>query len=47
MDEIVDYLQEDKLPGEREHTRKVKYRAEKFLIYNGKLYKRGISTALL
>ena len=44
MHKIVDYLQNDKLSEERDQTTRVRYHGKKFLVYNGKLYKRGIST---
>ena len=47
MDNIVIYLKDDKLPEDRDLTRKVRYHAEHYLLLNNKLYKRGISTPLL
>ena len=47
IDDIIVYLKEDRLPEDRDLPRKVKYHAEHYLLLNGKLYKRGISTPLL
>ena len=47
MDEIFVYLKEDNLPDDREQARRVRYHAEHYLLLNGKLYKRGVSTPLL
>ena len=47
MDDFVIYLKEDRLPEDRDMARKVRYDAEHYLLLNGRLYKRGISTSLL
>ena len=47
MDDIVVYLKDDRLPENRDLARKIKYHAEHYLLLNGKLYKRKISTPLL
>ena len=47
MDAFVIYLKEDKLPEDREHTQRVRYHAEHYLLLNDNLYKRRVLTALL
>ena len=47
MDDIVVYLKEDKLPGDRDLARKVRNHAKHYILLNDKLYKRGVSTPLL
>ena len=47
MDDILIYLREDKLPDDQEQVRRVWYHAENYLLVSSKLYKKGVSTALL
>ncbi|XP_020215669.1 uncharacterized protein LOC109799508 [Cajanus cajan] len=47
MTDIWSYLQEGTLPTDTDEARKVRVRSAKFIIINGELFKRGISTPLL
>lgn len=45
--EVVRYLDEKKLPDTKEEARRVRRKAERFLLIDGVLYKRGSSVPLL
>ena len=47
IDEYVEYLTHDRLPADKDRAKRVKYHAEKYLILDGRLYKRGLSGPLL
>nr|KYP35255.1 hypothetical protein KK1_043711 [Cajanus cajan] len=47
MADIWSYLQEGTLPTDTDEVRRVRVRSAKFIIINGELFKRGISTPLL
>ena len=40
LDDIVVYLKEDKMPGDRDLAQRVRYHAEHYLLLNDNLYKR-------
>ena len=47
MDPLVRYLTDGDLPEDRVEARKLRNRAARFLLHEGKLYKRGFSQPLL
>ena len=47
MTPIWDFIREGKLPEDKAEARSLKYKAAKYVEYNGKLYKRGFNQPLL
>lgn len=47
MDPIYDYLTKEELPDDPLKSRRIKYRATRYLIVNESLYKRGYSIPYL
>ncbi|XP_074324220.1 uncharacterized protein LOC141661133 [Apium graveolens] len=47
MTSILAYIKEGSLPDEKNEARKIKYKAARYVIYDGILYRRGFSVPLL
>ena len=47
MTPIWNFIREGKLPEDKAEARKLKYKAVRYVDYDGKLYKRGFSQPLL
>ncbi|XP_074346264.1 uncharacterized protein LOC141685038 [Apium graveolens] len=47
MTHILAYLKEGSLPDEKNEARRIKYKATRYVIYDGVLYRRGFSVPLL
>ena len=47
MTPIVQYLQDDQLPEDKNKARLLRLKAAKYILYDGQLYRRGFSTSLL
>ncbi|XP_024024279.1 uncharacterized protein LOC112092414 [Morus notabilis] len=46
MTPLIQYLMDAQLPNNKDEARRIRYRAVKYLLYNGLLYRRGYSTPL-
>ncbi|XP_024018687.1 uncharacterized protein LOC112090800 [Morus notabilis] len=46
MTPLIQYLTNAKLASDKDEARRIRYRAAKYLLYNGLLYRRGYSTPL-
>ncbi|XP_074373613.1 uncharacterized protein LOC141713954 [Apium graveolens] len=47
MTHILAYIKEDSLPDEKNEARRIRYKASRYMIYDGVLYRRGFSVPLL
>ncbi|XP_074346956.1 uncharacterized protein LOC141685772 [Apium graveolens] len=47
MTHILAYIKEGSLPDEKNEARRIKYKASRYIIYDGVLYRRGFSVPLL
>ena len=47
MDPLVDYLQNGVLPANKNEARSIRFRSARYILYDDKLYKRGLSAPLL
>ncbi|XP_024027819.1 uncharacterized protein LOC112093492 [Morus notabilis] len=46
MTPLIQYLTDAKLPNDKGEARRIRYRANRYLLYDGLLYRRGYSTPL-
>ncbi|XP_024026375.1 uncharacterized protein LOC112093026 [Morus notabilis] len=46
MTPLIQYLMDAQLPSNKDEARRIKYRAARYLLYDGLLYRRGYSTPL-
>ena len=47
MDPLVDYLQNGVLPTNKNEARSIRFISTRYILYDDKLYKRGLSAPLL
>ena len=46
MTPLIQYLMDAQLPNDKVEARRIRYRAARYLLYDGLLYRRGYSTPL-
>ena len=47
MTPIIQYLRDDLLPEDKSKAKVLRLKAARYIVYDGKLYRRGFSTPLL
>lgn len=47
MDPIMKYLQDGELPENKDDTKRLRMKVARYIIYDGKLYRRSFSSPLL